>query len=374
MIWPRESSIPLAALLVIWPAAVLVSEGAQEQRRPDGVSAPEARVKVPLPKMDGGAVEGLIHIRSAKELGERRRELTRLAFGSNSIPGDLRPSEVRAGQTDERFLSLESVASLDLLTVTLDHGIDSKIYHLKSRDPGDTLVIFHAGHEAGFSFHMVFIRKFLEAGYDVLALSMPLVGMNSRPVVDLDRIGPIQLDDHGWLFFLDRPLHYFMEPIAAALNYALASNNYEHVAMVGFSGGGWATTLYAAMDPRIQLSYPVAGSIPNYLRGRMDIKGSSWDTEQHWPQLFGAASYLEMYVMGASGPGRRQVQILIYQDRSFPQAGKHAAYEEAVSRRLRALGPGEFRVETDPRGVGHRLTMKAVKLILADLEQPAGLP
>ena len=32
--------------------------------------------------------------------------------------------------------------------------------------------------------------------------------------------------------------------------------------MLGLSGGGWSTTLASAVDPRIQLSFPTAGSIP----------------------------------------------------------------------------------------------------------------
>ena len=32
--------------------------------------------------------------------------------------------------------------------------------------------------------------------------------------------------------------------------------------MMGKSGGGWTTTLAAALDPRISFSAPIAGSIP----------------------------------------------------------------------------------------------------------------
>jgi PhoPQ-activated pathogenicity-related protein len=37
---------------------------------------------------------------------------------------------------------------------------------------------------------------------------------------------------------------------------------YKHIVMAGLSGGGWTTTIAAAIDPRIQLSIPIAGSIP----------------------------------------------------------------------------------------------------------------
>jgi hypothetical protein len=37
---------------------------------------------------------------------------------------------------------------------------------------------------------------------------------------------------------------------------------YKRIVMMGLSGGGWTTTLAAALDPRIDLSIPIAGSIP----------------------------------------------------------------------------------------------------------------
>jgi len=47
----------------------------------------------------------------------------------------------------------------------------------------------------------------------------------------------------------------FLESTAASLNYLKTHSraggfpNYRAVHMVGLSGGGWTTTLYAAVDP-----------------------------------------------------------------------------------------------------------------------------
>ena len=48
--------------------------------------------------------------------------------------------------------------------------------------------------------------------------------------------------------------------------------------MAGLSGGGWTTTLYAAIDPSIRYSFPVAGTIPLYLRtgDRSGTKSNIW--------------------------------------------------------------------------------------------------
>lgn len=55
-------------------------------------------------------------------------------------------------------------------------------------------------------------------------------------------------------------------PINTVLNYIEAKYTFKDFSMVGISGGGCTTHLYAAVDPRIKTSFPVAGSLPRYLR------------------------------------------------------------------------------------------------------------
>src|SRR5439155_16801794 len=86
--------------------------------------------------------------------------------------------------------------------------------------------------------------------------------------------------------------------------------NYHDFHMTGLSGGGWATTIYAAIDPTIRCSFPVAGTIPLYLR----TKGSVGDREQFEPTFYGIAGYPDLYILGAQGRGRKQVQILVRRD------------------------------------------------------------
>ena len=100
----------------------------------------------------------------------------------------------------------------------------------------------------------------------------------------------------------DEAMRYFLEPVVLAVNYAKALGykcgtpqhgptifrqdgpNHlgscqnaipehqmgltpsglcalRHIIMAGLSGGGWTTTISAAIDPRITLSMPIAGSI-----------------------------------------------------------------------------------------------------------------
>src|SRR5436189_4849979 len=80
--------------------------------------------------------------------------------------------------------------------------------------------------------------------------------------------------------------------------------------MVGLSGGGWTTTICAAIDPRIRFSFPVAGTIPLALR----TGGSVGDREQYEPSFYRIAGYPDLYILGSQGHGRKQVQILVRRD------------------------------------------------------------
>ena len=111
----------------------------------------------------------------------------------------------------------------------------------------------------------------------------------------------------------------FIEPTVQAINYFQSANPaMKDVSMIGMSGGGWTTTVAAAVDTRIKLSIPVAGSAPLYVQNKI---GSVGDWEQIYAPMFGegdathgpdgVATYLEDYALGAYGDGRRQIMVTI---------------------------------------------------------------
>jgi hypothetical protein len=61
----------------------------------------------------------------------------------------------------------------------------------------------------------------------------------------------------GW-----RGFRLFLEPIIQNINLFATLTPSPDVSMLGISGGGWSTSMAAAIDPRIRLSIPVAGSAP----------------------------------------------------------------------------------------------------------------
>ena len=68
-----------------------------------------------------------------------------------------------------------------------------------------------------------------------------------------------------WELKGDHPLRYFIEPVVLTANWAVAQG-YADINMAGLSGGGWTTTVAAAIDKRITASFPIAGSVPCSLR------------------------------------------------------------------------------------------------------------
>jgi pimeloyl-ACP methyl ester carboxylesterase len=159
----------------------------------------------------------------------------------------------------------------------------------------------------------------LADGYTVAAMRMPLFQSPSHCGLTgvHDKLFDVPLKEGS-------PLKFFLEPIARTINYLLKENaDLKEVDMVGLSGGGWTTTVYAAIDPRIIKSFPVAGSLPLYLRG----SNYNHDLEQYFAPIYRVAGYKDLYVLGASGEGRFQVQILNrYDDCCFASNNIRWAY------------------------------------------------
>jgi hypothetical protein len=306
---------------------------------------------------------GLLTIRTPADVDRRRLELVRLIWGTDSLPSRP-PDRVEAGAADPRFAGLSGLARAERLRVRMDFGIDSTIVHLVPVRPNRRLVLVHDGHSEAFGL-VETVARLIERGYGVAAFSMPLYGGNARPAVRAGQLGRIVLDHHDKLRLV-RPAaglahRYLLEPVPVVLN--RLAPHYDSVAMIGLSGGGWTTTLAAALDPRISASFPVAGSSPP------DIGPARvWhDFEQSDPALYARFSYLDLYALGAAGRGRRQLQILNeYDDCCF--AGRAAeSYARALADRARSLG-GRYDLLIDSSHARHQLSPWALERILAELE------
>ena len=258
----------------------------------------------------------------------RRRILAELWEGGN-LPAWF-PDAVSAIE-DGRY---PQASRIETLRIDMESGLFSTAWFMTPQEPAGRLMIYHAGHETDFHQSADVLQRLLEESCHVLALNMPLTGDNLPTGSDLS--------SHDDLESLARPMHFFAEPVIVSLNYALQAGAFRHVAMMGLSGGGWTTTLAAAIDPRIDAAYSVAGGYPSYIRDQ--IPGNKGDFEQRNEAFWGQVSDLEMYIL--AGANARYIQFFNYHDPCCSQNSYALTYENAVADIVRSLG-GVFGVVID---------------------------
>ena len=313
-------------------------------------------------------VGSIIDIHTPEELEQKRNSVIEFLWGDEGFPFEKLPAAVTEGIEDADFESLENLRQIDKLTVSMEFGLNSYVYHFIPISSNCSAAIYHQGHGGKFTIGSRTIEALLKEGYDVYALSMPLLGMNNKPVVHTGRFGKLYISSHEYMAFLipekGNSVKYFMEPVAATVNYAVRSGC-DRIIMAGLSGGGWTTTLYSAIDPRIDISFPVAGSLPVYLRSQDLLKsGTLGDFEQRVPGLYDRANYLELYIMGAYGKGRSHLQILNQFDACCFSGTGFRSYEPLLKQRLQELGEGKYGVFLDSTHRLHHISPRAVEVIL----------
>lgn len=142
--------------------------------------------------------------------------------------------------------------------------------------------------------------------------------------------------------------------------------------MTGISGGGWETVIYAAIDPRIKYSFPVAGSLPLYLRGEQcGGSGHDWgDYEQGgkggWPAIFyqETASYLDLYLLGSIGDDRKQIQIYNKYDPCCFAGERFKNFEDLLAKKAKTISGGYFKAVADTSHQEHKISDWALREIM----------
>eukprot|EP00944_MAST-04C_sp_MAST-4C-sp1_P013852 g13852.t1 len=154
-------------------------------------------------------------------------------------------------------------------------------------------------------------------------------------------------------------MRFFVEPVWLTINYA-KSIGYENIVMAGLSGGGFTTHVASAIDTRIGLSIPVAGSIP------CDFAHTSWDYEQFCNQPWATvANYTSLYTLASLEPKRAQVQVLHEWDSCcFHGCGRHPRIQK-YNEFVRASGRGQF-VTTVTSGNIHEVNERD-RVVLASI-------
>lgn len=314
-------------------------------------------------------VTSLIHINSQTDVLDKKIQLIQYIWKQNNFPYDIMPSNIENDIKDERYLDLQNLAQINKITTSMDYGVKSYSYLFLADKSNNKLIIYHQGHDGDFILGKNTIEYFLEKGYSVLAFSMPLVGMNTQPIVDVS-FGKLKLITHDDLMFIESdtfsPIKFFVEPIAESLNYMDKEFNFDSYYMTGISGGGWTTVLYSALDSRIEKSYPVAGSVPMYLK--FNNPKNIGDYEQLLPELYKIADYLDLYIMASYGENREHIQIFNKYDPCCFSGDLYLDYESVVFSKVKSLGSGSFMIFIDDSHHEHKISEKSLKIILESLE------
>lgn len=314
-------------------------------------------------------VTKLITLGTADDISKRRLELIRFLWGSFDLPL-LLPSTIKENWKDSNYNNISSLERIEKWVVQMDFDLESNVYHFIPKNSNNKIVIYHQGHRGDFIHGKEQIEILLEKGFSVLAFSMPLMLPNNQPTLTFPHFGKLKISTHEHIKYLQpekgHPLRYFIEPVIAGINFIEKNYNYTSIAMMGISGGGWTTTIVAALDLRITKSFPVAGSTPIYLRSNSP---KDWgDYEQTVPDFYRIANYLELYILGGSGTGRKQLQILNKYDACCNAGTKWKTYKKIVQSRVSELGPGEFELFMDDSHHEHIISELAMQKILQELE------
>lgn len=310
-------------------------------------------------------VAALISIDEASDVFKLRKQLIYFLWGESGLPRSL-PSDVEKNLKDRRYQDILSLERIDKITISMEFGLKSIVYHFIPKKSNNKVILYHQGHDGDFIQSKEQINYFIDKGYAVIAFCMPLLGLNNQPIVYFSRIGQLKITSHDHMKFLktrgSHPIKYFIEPVVIALNYLESDLDYSQVSMVGISGGGWTTTLAAALDARISYSFPVAGSYPLYLRS--DSPRDWGDYEQNNPELYKTVNYLELYIMGGHGKNRKQTQVINLYDPCCFSGIKWETYEEVVKSRVDQLGDGGFEILLDDSHHEHRISRMVIDRIL----------
>ena len=312
-------------------------------------------------------IESLIHISNQNDLDNKKNSLINYIW-KNDSPPNYQPNFVDTNIVDDRF-DLSNLKSIDKITVSMKYDVESISYLFNPENPNNSLIIYHQGHAGDFIHGKETIQYFIDKNYSVLAFSMPLVGLNNRPVIDDPDFGKIKLDLHEEFKFLESDsfstISYFVEPIVVSLNYLDKNYNFESYNFIGISGGGWTGILYSAIDNRISKTYSIAGSSPFYLRS---IPENFGDYEQNLPELYRIANYLELYILDSHGEGRGLLQIFNKYDSCCFSGDIYLDYQPIISDKVSSLGTGSFQIFIDDSHDEHKISEKSFRVILEDLQ------
>ena len=302
----------------------------------------------------------LVRIDGKSDIEKKRNDLTEFFWNVGSlqrVQHDGQLPEIESDIYDSRYNDLQNLKRIDKLTVEMEYGIDSVSYLLLPEESNQKLILYHHGHDGDFILGSDTIQFFLERNFTVLAMTMPLVGMNNQPIVGIDGLGEMKLISHDQFNLLEKnkfnPMKLFIHPVQVNLNYLDKEYDFKRYSIIGLSGGGWTGLVYSAIDDRISDSFSIASSLPFYLR--VDARDIG-DYEQTNVNLYKITNYLELYVLAGYGDDRKHIQIFNKNDPCCYSGIGYESYEFFIKDKLVKLGKGSFQILMDDTHNEHKIS------------------
>lgn len=278
--------------------------------------------------------------RTRATLGLRvRQALREVVYGSRDLPDTLPVVTASYGGLSARSSWPSDISRVDLLTCPTVLGA-TQAAHLcyPAASPAlhavrNRLVIHIGGHSAAGHYYASDGQAWLtytlvREGFHVLGCCMPMTGFNastetySTGAVSNHDFSAIETAGYSGL----RP---FVDGVICAINHVFAEHSFDTIDLVGLSGGGWMTTMIAALDPRIRKSISVFGGAPWSLRAAIGSSATGdWEqlAARSWvPALRGLEE--AAYVAGCCDEGRRRIMVMGTLEGAFP-VGSHLSRVE----------------------------------------------
>lgn len=315
----------------------------------------------------------LIHVNAPADVTAVRNSLIDQIFHTPSLDTTKLPV-FDYNYTDSVWAAMQNMGPIQAMNVPLKFGANSKIWQFKpvvyrNINGGKCGFIVNAGHGqvAVWAPFQYLIERLIYSGCEVTAIDMPFSGQNQSTLINTG-YGRVQVINHAQLHQVKTPsfspLQWFMEaPLAIVNDYT--NRGITNIGMTGLSGGGWTTDLYAAIDPRIKISYSIAGSMPLYMRNWVTPM-SLGDWEQAEISSLGV-DYQDLYILASNGAGRRHANLYIVNDDCC--FGGYAAnhFAPATQAAVTGLGAGSFSVAFDTTVSTHTVSPWTVSWITTDL-------
>jgi hypothetical protein len=246
------------------------------------------------------------------------------------------------------------------------------------------------------------VSSLVTAGFDVIVYDMPNFFYDADPTSDgspesnwCADTGPVPFpythEGHEWLAAftphyrsIGSFLRFFLTLPVLCLNYGVSLGRFTDYSAVGISGGGWSSTMIAAIDTRVLKSYSVAGTQPIYMRPSVTNVIIPGDAEQTWVEFYTGCGYLDLYMLASYN--RHHEQIYNYADDGGFGIAQYAlvepgrvrcnglTYEQAIadwseeiSTATAAIGTGTFATVIDYTSNSHQNSWQTCAHVVSDL-------